>query len=86
METLFFLMLFFLFLSVPFIIVIIPIVFWIWMLVDVIQNEQNDELTMWILILILGNWVGAIIYYFVRKRKRSDVTMQGTQVNKKITN
>lgn len=47
------------------------IVLWIWMLVDVAQRKfenENDRL-LWLLIVILGGGIGALIYYFVIKRK-----------------
>ncbi len=43
--------------------------FWIWMLIDCAQNEPsegNDKLV-WVLIILLLNWVGALIYYLVRR-------------------
>ncbi|MFO1519002.1 MAG: PLDc N-terminal domain-containing protein [bacterium] len=53
--------------------------FWIWMLVDCIQrefgpNEQNAKV-IWILVLVLAGWLGAIIYYFVVKRARPNVSL-----------
>ena len=48
-------------------------VFWIMMIVDVAQRkfpEQNQQLT-WILVVVLASYIGAIIYYFVVKRKDS---------------
>lgn len=50
------------------------IIFWIVMLVDVIQrdfNDSNDKL-MWVLIVLLTGWIGAIIYYVMVKRKSID--------------
>lgn len=44
-------------------------IFWLWMLMDVIKRQQEDRL-MWVLILIFLAILGAIIYYFVIKRKR----------------
>lgn len=45
-------------------------IFWIWMLVDCTRREfpVNDQTT-WFTVLLLGNFVGAIIYYFKFKRK-----------------
>lgn len=56
--------------------------FWIWMLVDCLKNEEpegNDKI-IWVLVIILTNWIGALIYFFVRRpeRKRSQLT-QGSQ-------
>lgn len=46
-------------------------IFWIMMIVDVSQrkfSEQNQQLV-WILVVVLASYIGAIIYYFVVKRK-----------------
>lgn len=46
-------------------------IFWIMMIVDVAQRkfpEQNQQL-IWILVVVLASYIGAIIYYFVVKRK-----------------
>lgn len=46
-------------------------VFWIWMIVDVITKapSRNDKVV-WVFVVILLSWIGALIYFFVRKRKR----------------
>ena len=44
------------------------IAFWIWMLVDCIQNEPqvgHDRL-IWVLVIVFTKLVGAAIYYFAR--------------------
>ena len=46
--------------------------FWIWMLIDCVTNEPsegNDKL-IWILIIVLTNGLGALIYFFVRRPQR----------------
>ena len=46
--------------------------FWIWMIVDCATKEPsegNDKL-IWILIIVLGHFIGALIYYFVRRPQR----------------
>ncbi len=46
-------------------------IFWIMMIVDVAKRkfpEQNQQLV-WILVVVLASYLGAIIYYFVVKRK-----------------
>ena len=46
-------------------------IFWIVMLIDCAKRKfklENDKI-MWILIIIFLGWLGAIIYYFVVKRK-----------------
>lgn len=46
--------------------------FWIWMLVDCLKHENdkgNDKL-IWVLVIVLTNWIGALIYFFVRRPDR----------------
>jgi len=48
--------------------------FWIWMLVDCLTNESsegNDKLV-WVLVIVLTNWIGALIYCFVRRPQREE--------------
>jgi len=50
---------------------VLGIALWIWMLVDVAKRdfkEDNDKI-IWILIVVLAGWIGALIYYFLIKRK-----------------
>ncbi len=45
-------------------------VFWILMIIDVAKRKfknENDKIV-WILIVILLSWLGAVIYYFVIKK------------------
>lgn len=54
-----------------FLFIIAMIAFWIYMLVDAIKREYkqpNDKL-LWVLIVLLAGFLGAIIYYFVVKRE-----------------
>ena len=47
--------------------------FWIWMLVDCLRNEPlegNDRL-LWALVILFTKGIGAVVYYFVRFRKRT---------------
>jgi hypothetical protein len=47
-------------------------IFWIWVIIDCATNEPsegNDKL-IWILIVVLTHWVGALIYLLVRRPKR----------------
>lgn len=43
---------------------------WILMLIDCIQRDfsKPDDKTVWILVVVLTGWVGALIYYFMVKR------------------
>jgi len=48
------------------------IAFCIWMLVDCIQNESsegNDKIV-WLLVILLLQGLGALIYFFVRRPAR----------------
>jgi len=69
METLFFPF----FIGVWFILMglaVLAFVFWILMIVDCAKRKfKNDnDKVIWIIILALTGWIGALIYYFVIKR------------------
>ena len=43
-------------------------VFWLWMLVDALMNEPDtNQKILWFLVIFLLHFVGAIIYFAVRK-------------------
>lgn len=45
---------------------------WLWMLIDCISNEPstgNDRL-IWVLVIALTGWIGALIYMFARRPQR----------------
>ncbi|MBI3415040.1 MAG: PLDc_N domain-containing protein [Verrucomicrobia bacterium] len=47
-------------------------IFWIWMLVDCAtkeSNQSNDKIV-WILIIVFTHFIGALIYFFVRRSRR----------------
>ena len=46
--------------------------FWLWMLIDCLKNEKNEEnqKLVWALVIILTNWIGALIYFFIRRNER----------------
>jgi membrane protein DedA with SNARE-associated domain len=46
--------------------------FWLWMLIDCLQYEKNEEnqKLVWTLVIIFTNWIGALIYFFVRRKER----------------
>jgi hypothetical protein len=51
---------------------VLSTVFWIWMLIDCATKEPstgNDKIV-WIVILALTHWIGAAIYFFVRRPQR----------------
>jgi prolipoprotein diacylglyceryltransferase len=47
-------------------------IFWIWMIVDCATKEPNqgNDKIVWILIIVLAHWIGALIYFFVRRPQR----------------
>ncbi len=47
-------------------------IFWIWMLVDCATKESNQgsDKVVWILIIIFTHFIGALIYFFVRRLRR----------------
>jgi len=45
--------------------------FWGWMVYDcAVQEPSGMDKIVWILIILIGNFIGATIYYFARRRKR----------------
>jgi hypothetical protein len=46
--------------------------FWIWMMIDCAVNEpsEGNDKIVWMLVIILTNWIGALIYFFVRRPTR----------------
>lgn len=48
------------------------VVFWIWMLIDcaIYETGEGNVKATWILILLIGNWVGALLYLRVRRPRR----------------
>lgn len=45
---------------------------WIWMLLECAAYESNEGNTkiIWILILLITNWIGALLYLFMRRPQR----------------
>ena len=57
------------------VLMLIPIgflVFWIWMIIDVVKREnfegENDKV-LWIIVVLLAGVIGAAVYYFLIKKK-----------------
>ena len=46
--------------------------FWIWMIVDCATNEpsEGNNKLVWVIIIVLTHWIGALIYYLVRRPQR----------------
>lgn len=47
-------------------------IFWIWMLVDCATKEPStgNEKIVWVVIIALTHWIGAAIYFLVRRPQR----------------
>lgn len=50
---------------------ILGTIFWIFMLIDCAKRKfkEENEKVVWILVIALTSWIGALIYYFVVKYK-----------------
>ena len=46
--------------------------FWIWMLIDCAKNEprKGNDRIVWVLIIVISHFLGALIYYFARRPER----------------
>ena len=46
--------------------------FWVWMLVEVATKETDEGNTrlVWVLVVCLTNWIGALIYFCARRGER----------------
>ena len=58
---------------IPLVLIVLAlVVFWIWMLVDCATKEPsagNDKIV-WILVIVFTHWIGALIYFLVRRPER----------------
>ena len=47
--------------------------FWIWMLIDAIQNKglTDGEKVGWVLAVVLLHFIGATLYFFIGRPKRN---------------
>jgi NADH:ubiquinone oxidoreductase subunit 6 (subunit J) len=51
---------------------LVATLFWVWMLVDCATKEprEGSEKLVWVIIIVLTYWIGAAIYYLVRRPRR----------------
>jgi hypothetical protein len=56
---------------------LVGFVFWIAMLIDAINNEKENK-TVWVIVIVFLNLLGAIIYYFAAKQPRQKVGQTST--------
>ena len=57
---------------IPLVLGVLGTVFWIWMLVECLTKESsegNDKI-IWALVILLTHFLGAFIYYIVRRPTR----------------
>jgi hypothetical protein len=61
-----------LFFGIAVLVFIALMIFWIWMLVDCATKEsgQGNDKLIWILVIVLTSWIGALIYFFARRPTR----------------
>jgi ABC-type multidrug transport system fused ATPase/permease subunit len=47
-------------------------VFWIWMLIDAIQNKglTDGEKIGWVLVVVFLHFIGGLLYFFIGRPKR----------------
>ena len=58
------------------IVVVLPLMgFWIYALVDCVKHEPEtgNERLVWILVISLAGWIGALVYWFVRRPQRTQL-------------
>jgi hypothetical protein len=49
----------------------LPVLFWLWMAVDCLAYEHDpSSRTPWLLVVLFGSWIGALFYFFLRRRVR----------------
>jgi sterol desaturase/sphingolipid hydroxylase (fatty acid hydroxylase superfamily) len=58
--------------GIIFVIGILGSIFWIWMLIDCLTKEpdQGNSKLVWVIVIFFLHFIGAAIYYFVRRPER----------------
>jgi hypothetical protein len=53
-------------------------VLWIWTLLDCIKYEstEGNERIVWVVVITVGHWIGALIYLIVRRPQRKMILGQ----------
>jgi hypothetical protein len=59
-------------------IVIGLMILWIWTLLDCIKYEstEGNERIVWVVVIAVGHWIGALIYLIVRRPQRKMILGQ----------
>lgn len=57
---------------------VLAFVFWVWMLIDCLKYESStgNEKIIWVLVIVLLNGIGAVVYYLIRRPERIKQTGQ----------
>lgn len=60
------------FVLIPMFIALVGTVFWIWMIVDCAVNEaaSDNNKIVWILIIVFTHFLGALLYFIIRRPQR----------------
>jgi hypothetical protein len=60
------------FILITTVIVLLGSIVWIWALIDCLQNEPpgSSEKIIWILIILFAHFIGAVLYFTIRKPSR----------------
>ena len=71
--------LFCVFIAVAILIGLAGFAFWLWMLIDAIRNTPSkDNLKLiWVLVILFGNLIGALVYLFVQRPKNQAMAAEG---------
>lgn len=56
-------------------IVVVGQAFWLWMLFDSAIKQVDNKLV-WILVVLLGQFIGALVYYFAARKPRLQAAMR----------
>ncbi|MFP4111715.1 MAG: PspC domain-containing protein [Candidatus Woesearchaeota archaeon] len=60
-------------------------IFWIWSLIDCIRSDlKTDEKLLWVLIIVILNFVGSVIYLVVYKNQGKHLTRKHAQKGKHL--
>ena len=54
------------------VIFVLASIFWVWMIVDCATKEpdQGNEKIVWILVIVFTHWIGALLYFLIRRPER----------------
>jgi hypothetical protein len=65
--------------AVFWVIALLGTIFWLWMLVDVVtSNKEPTEKILWFLVVFFLHLIGALIYFFVARDRRTGTVGSAT--------